>query len=466
MTDITRRQFVTTAVASVITPWRGIALAGTPIVRRDIGGLTLDDPIIVSYRKAIRAMRALDAKDPRSWAYQAAIHGTTISPQKTAWNSCEHATYFFWSWHRMYLYWFERIVQKMANDPSWGVPYWNWTSPKQRRLPAIFRDTSSELYASERDASMNNGRGELPSTAVSYAAGFSQVRFANASTSVEQMPHNPVHGLVGGDTGWMGDTKMAAQDPIFYVHHSNVDRLWNLWLAQAGRSDPLNDGNWKSKKFVFFDENGQLVNMTGCDVLGAAKQLNYTYEGEPVQVDQTCQALASVVNSSEVTRSERYVMLWSPITLGSEPVIANFDIQTQLNRITAAAVSKTESLLLELDGVEADQQPGVIWEVYLGASEEEIKRGIDSPYFVGTVSLFGAGIRADTHHNMAPARFIFPIKRVVQTALKANETNLPLTFVPTGPLIDGKPSRPDVKFKVTIAKLSVLIEPLEERRQQ
>ena len=465
MTNLTRRQFVTTAAASLIATRHNFALGATPIVRRDIGTLTPNDPIIVSYRKAITAMKALDADDPRSWTYQAAIHWTTVLPEQRGWNSCEHGTYFFWSWHRMYLYWFERIVQKMADDPRWGVPYWNWTSPKQRRLPEVFRDLSSELYVSQRNPIMNNGRGELPPTAVSYASGFSQVRFANASTSIEQAPHGAIHGLVGGDTGWMGSVPTAAQDPIFYLHHSNVDRLWNLWLAQGGRSDPLNDTNWKGKRFVFFDENGQQVNMTGCDVLGAAKQLNYSYEGEPAQIDQACRALVSTVNASETNKAEHYVMLWSPITLGSDPVTANFDLG-QVSRVASAAESKTESLLLELDGVEAEQQPGVIWEVYLGASEEEIKRGIDSPFFVGTLSLFGAGVRTDTHHNMAPARFIFPIKRVVQTALKANETNLPLTFVPTGPLIDGKPSRPEVKFKVTIAKLSVLIEPLEDRRQQ
>jgi len=34
---------------------------------------------------------------------------------------------FFFSWHRMYLYWFERIVRRMSGDDTWALPYWNWT---------------------------------------------------------------------------------------------------------------------------------------------------------------------------------------------------------------------------------------------------------------------------------------------------------------------------------------------------
>jgi len=69
----------------------------TPHVRRDIQNLSATDPALVSYAKAIKAMKALPASDPRSWSYQAAIHMTTTTPVHTAWNTCEHGTYYFWS---------------------------------------------------------------------------------------------------------------------------------------------------------------------------------------------------------------------------------------------------------------------------------------------------------------------------------------------------------------------------------
>src|SRR5262249_29693922 len=101
----------------------------TPDVRQDIGVLTATDPLIKSYRRAVAAMQALPTDNPLSWTFQAAIHRTTLTPttpqEIAAWNQCTHGSYYFWSWHRMYLYWFERIVRKESGDPCWALPYWN-----------------------------------------------------------------------------------------------------------------------------------------------------------------------------------------------------------------------------------------------------------------------------------------------------------------------------------------------------
>jgi Common central domain of tyrosinase/Polyphenol oxidase middle domain len=101
-----------------------------------------------------------------------------------------------------------------------------------------------------------------------------------------QDPHGNVHGEVGG---WMCCVPTSAQDPIFYLHHANVDRQWNLWLAQGGgRTDPLGDTTWKNRQYTFFEENGAQVQMTACEILRAAAQLNYVYECEPPQVTEYC----------------------------------------------------------------------------------------------------------------------------------------------------------------------------------
>ena len=125
-----------------------------------------------------------------------------------------------------------------------ALPYWNWAPGTERQLPAPFRDTASELDTVNRDPLMNSGAASLPPGAVDLTSTFASTNFLTAN-SIVQGPHGNVHVLVGG---WMGSVATAAQDPIFYLHHSNVDRLWNLWLAQGGgRTDPLLDAAWKSK---------------------------------------------------------------------------------------------------------------------------------------------------------------------------------------------------------------------------
>lgn len=47
--------------------------------------------------------------------------------------------------------------------------------------------------------------------------------------SVENI-HNLVHNAVGG-YGHMSDTAISAFDPIFWLHHTNIDRLFAMWQA-------------------------------------------------------------------------------------------------------------------------------------------------------------------------------------------------------------------------------------------
>ena len=62
---------------------------------------------------------------------------------------------------------------------------------------------------------------------------------------LEDTPHGGVHVLVGNDfdqfgnpvrAGWMGSFFTAGLDPIFWLHHANLDRLWQVWLEL----DPAN----------------------------------------------------------------------------------------------------------------------------------------------------------------------------------------------------------------------------------
>jgi hypothetical protein len=82
-------------------------------------------------------------------------------------------------------------------------------------------------------------------------------------------------------------------------------------------------------------------------------------------------------------------------------------------------------------------------------------------YFVGTVALFGAGIRSEAHHHFTPAHFTFAINGAIRAALKRLRDRLPVTFVPRGLLIqDGQDalSRPQVASPVRIGQMSIQVE--------
>lgn len=468
MNNITRRNFLGAAVGaaasatllgnSLFDP--STAFAASSYVRRDVGGMSATDPILVSYAKAVQAMQALPSSNPLSWTYQAAIHGTILPGSMTSWNMCQHGNYFFWSWHRMYLYWFERIIRKMAADPCWTLPYWNYTSVSERVLPPPFRDSTSPLYLADRGPGWNAGSASFPAGDVQYSAALTLPNFTSGSSSIEQSPHNNVHVDIGG---LMGVIDTAAQDPIFFLHHSNIDRLWDIWLAQTpGAGFPFGDLTWRNTKFTFFDETGSQVQMTGCEVLRAQQQLGYSYEGEPAQVNQECRLIISF--PWQFTNEVLLEVKIPPVELTGEPVSFPINLTELKQRIARVLEDKNQTLFLELDKVEAENPPGVVWDVFVGPPSDAVK-DTESPFFVGTLALFGPGIRTSRHHD-TPAHFAFPINRAIAAAIKENAERALVTFVPHGPLIDQKPSRPEVKSPVRIGQVRVTVEKKEERKQQ
>jgi tyrosinase len=331
----------------------------------------------------------------------------------------------------MYLYWWERIVRKYSGDSSWALPYWNWTTETQ--LPAPFRVTTSNLYTVNRDPNINSGSGSLPAPDVDYSFPFAELDYYTAQGELEGTPHGAVHGDVGGFSGWMAFIDQAAQDPIFYLHHANIDRLWDLWLAQGGgRSDPTSDTTWTSQIFHFFDENGKAVAMTPCDILNAAAQLNYKYQGEPAQVTQSCGKIPPWVFNYTLLLAIPFPT--GPI--GPDPYIVQVDISSIEQRLMNILKNPLQEILLELDGVQTAQPPGATWEVYVGLPAG-VAPDPTSPFYVGKLALFGAGVRGGSPH-FHPATLRFNATKALATVVNSGGTSAPISFFARGIVVDGK----------------------------
>jgi hypothetical protein len=193
----------------------------------------------------------------------------------------------------MYLYYFERIVREMSGNPAWALPFWDWST--DRKLPAVFRVETSSLYVSERAPAMNSGAGEIALSEVEVRSGaegrpnfLGEQDYRQAGLTLESGPHTMVHVRVGGPRGLMRYPQTAALDPIFWVHHANVDRLWNRWLAEHDHSNLAASKASLNKVFIFFDERGRRVTLSACELIRATARLEYRYEGQPQRAKQGC----------------------------------------------------------------------------------------------------------------------------------------------------------------------------------
>ncbi|MFZ4664548.1 MAG: tyrosinase family protein [Caldilineaceae bacterium] len=94
--------------------------------------------------------------------------------------------------------------------------------------------------------------------------------------------------IIDLNRGLMGDPGTAALDPIFYLHHSNIDRMWAVWNAK-GNSNP-GDQNWLAgptavgeRKFTMPMPGGSPWEFTPAHV-NSLSQLDYIYDDMPMTV--------------------------------------------------------------------------------------------------------------------------------------------------------------------------------------
>ena len=220
------------------------------------------DADINTYRNAVQAMKALPASNPISWEAQAAIHGNAVS-----FTFCEHGTDHFFDWHRAYLFFFEKICQKVSGNTKFGLPYWNWNQNPE--IHPAFLVNGDPLFMSRSNTDMTSV------WAISDAALdpiMADTNFFTFMSQIEGTPHNTIHCAVGQT---MCSTA-SARDPLFWMHHCMIDYCWAKWNIEMENNN-TNDGTWINHvNSHFVDADGNPAEQTArasrpsspCSVIG------------------------------------------------------------------------------------------------------------------------------------------------------------------------------------------------------
>ncbi|WP_216821053.1 tyrosinase family protein [Singulisphaera sp. GP187] len=466
---MSRREFLvasgTAVLASGVKAGSARAQAGTPpYVRRNV-----TDPMtaatLQSYKNAITAMLNLPPTDPRNWYRNALIHLL----------DCPHGNWWLLPWHRGYIGWFEQTCRALSGDSNFALPYWDWTagpyipsaftdnSVLNPANPAFidgyaafqqqFTDPVNTFYAGLTSGQQNelslrgmatpadfwsNASGALfpssqarqpnfdptvlnsvalstildalaPATFLDFGSDKAQAHSEMVGFGIlEGQPHNNIHNAVGGDMSEF----LSPVDPIFFMHHSNIDRLWDVWTRkqQAQNLPTLPEGAdlaaWQNEPFLFYiNSAGQSVPNGKAGDYATIGPFNYTYQpgsGENVVQQAAPRLLAQKEKIFQTTLSKTTLDFQQPMTAtGSVPAALTHP---------AAAVA-TPPLFARITLQPPENRRGVRLHVLVNSPEGARNVGFSDPSFAGTITFFGS----HGHGHMAgPVSFDVPLTEALK----------------------------------------------------
>lgn len=415
------------------------------------------------------------------------------------WNSCPHMKppnlqLHFLTWHRLYLLHLEKIVRQLSGKKDFALPYWNYNDKRTRTLPVEFRNPANyanPLYEA-RAGSLTKG---LPINPVAIDSGMvinacnnvQNVAFSSMgwtldtthlwqsrkinffSSELEDGVHNIIHDYVGNAVGKdaqtiaynriyqqktaslqapMSDVPSSAFDPIFFLHHCNIDRLWASWEYSfpnlALTYEEFRKQGWTP--YIFYNPDGKQVTYNNtAEVYEAISNVDYTYDF----LMKKTPTLKTLANKAKPKKFE------TEIVVGK--VDANYTVDKNgksfsvpLNKIVDLKASQTALYSLEIE-LAASKPTKTKLVITLNSCNAGNLQKDANTFVVGVTGFFGLSHdHGDTNHeghtdgmNMTPTKVQrFDITTEIQQQLrKGFQFNSPIVgitpqnFDPSGDLV-------------------------------
>jgi tyrosinase len=439
-----------------------------PIIRRDVGTLQGPwHPLLQAYAFAIAEMQNSAAQIPIQWEYQAEIHGVGLPsdpPPDEFRSQCQHNCWYFLPWHRWYLFYFEQIIRSVlrtipkvsaADADAWALPYWDYSRPSAQTLPFEFAQefmpdgkTPNPLFDRTRDPKVNartralaigvttpgpgvldqafSSTNQFVPTFGGTASGWHHFREPGTSTGgLEATPHNNVHGFVGGN---MLDFATAGLDPIFWLHHCNLDRYWEV---RGHGSDPV---GWDRVTFSFRDATGAVKKVTADGCVNTVQQLGYRYDnvnppgsptpGHAVRSVRMAEGPAAPPPPPEIVGTH------APLTLSGRTRTARFALNAVSNQFRSVRGGNTQPsrVYLSVDDIRGDDDPGISYAVYLHSKNDD--------QLAGYISFFGVRGTRNGPHALAYTFDVTDIVKALSDEDAWDPADVQVVFEPVGGVDD------------------------------
>jgi hypothetical protein len=255
---------------------------------------------------------------------------------------------------------------------------------------------------------------------------------AGLSFNLDNAPHAAVHIDVGTRQRGMATVAWAANDPVFWLHHSNIDRIWASWNRAGGRNP--DDEDFLAAEFAFVDETGRLARTAVGDAIDPSA-LGYAYDR---YLARPFGSLPFPGDAAAKVTEHAGARIIPPIGPSSEALT----ITLATNSADPAgalrdALERGQVVFLRFGGVRIVRQPKVTYRLYL-APEPGFAATLTDPAHIGDINAFGVVPReGDTRPGPAttvPRAYSFVVTERIRQLLQAGRATAPLrlVFIPTG----------------------------------
>jgi hypothetical protein len=232
---------------------------------------------------------------------------------------------------------------------------------------------------------------------------------------LESGPHNVIHDWVGsrcGNNRDMGTLRYAALDPLFYLHHANVDRIWSLYqhtpqpgkdspeVNQCGFTPPMLKA-WFDKKWEFLDIDGKPVTVTNADTIKNMGNITY-------QLDDKTRKLLARLQAKPAPKEYSTVLAAEPIRAGNLPASVAVPAEKAKGKVLDDVRSgETTATFLEIEVGEYHYTGRFQVRAYAFQGGAGKKVPLDEEHFIGSFTVMDS--HAGPNRSKAGDRHIFTL---------------------------------------------------------
>lgn len=371
----------------------------------------------------------------------------------------------------MYLFYFEQIIAativQLHGPKDWALPYWNYSDSSNSdatKLPPAFYaagtpapvdpkianplldatrlrgNTGGSVTANSSQTSLDCLREpdfHIPSVGVGSGFGGPVTGFHHEGRgpmgAVDVTPHGSIHVAVNGD---MGSFNTAALDPIFWLHHANIDRLWSVWLKRDPNHKNPPDPTWRTGlSFEFHDATKTIVSLNSLQVVNTtASPLSYQYEDESDPLG----GRAGVVLPRRLAIAEEAIpeMVGATaraVSLTGRRATASFAITPPTGPARLAEGAEPPEIYLNLENVSGPLHP-TSYSVYLNLPPNE-SPAEHPELLAGNMPLFGLEETSNPtdQHSGSGLHYAYRVGDIVRLLQEKGDwdpNNVRVTFVP------------------------------------